>query len=346
MSTGVIICDDSAMARKQMARALPEDWDTTLTFVDNGDACLEAIREGKGSVVFLDLNMPGTDGYAVLERVHREELPALVLVVSGDVQPEAHERVMRLGALNFIRKPLDPDVLTQTLADYGLYSPSATAEEAAPATTTAAPPSTSEVPWQDALQEIANVAMGQAGDLLARLLDVFIKLPVPRVNMLAASELRMALNITESGSSWSGVCQGFIGSGIAGEALLLFNDARLDTMSRLLGHPEEADANRELEALMDMSSIMVGAFLRGFGEQMDRKFGLSHPVVLGTHVDISELLEPGQSSWQHILTIELNYAIESHDINCDLLLLFSEESVTPLREALSWLSDQGAEVTA
>lgn len=344
MPTGVIICDDSSMARKQMARSLPRDWDTTLTFVEDGDACLDAIRDGKGSVVFLDLNMPGSDGYAVLERIHQEELPALVLVVSGDIQPGAYERVRRLGALNFIRKPIDPDILADTLKDYGLYSPTSAPEQMA--VSAAAPSSATEVPWQDALQEIANIAMGQAGDLLARLLDVFIRLPVPRVNSLAASELKMALNITESTTNWSGVCQGFIGSGIAGEALLLFNNADMDTMAHLLGIPDEDNANRDLESLMDLSSIMVGAFLRGFGQQMDKQFGLSHPVVLGTHLDISELLEGSQYSWQQILTIELTYAIESHDIECDLLLLFSEESVTPLRETLTWLSNSSAGVTA
>ncbi|PAU81372.1 response regulator [Halovibrio salipaludis] len=344
MSTGVIICDDSSMARKQMARALPADWDTTLTFVEDGDACLEAIRDGRGSVVFLDLNMPGSDGYTVLEQVHREELPALVLVVSGDIQPEAYRRVLRLGALNFIRKPIDPQVLAQTLKAYGLYSPSEHQPEVEPAP--AAAGSDQEVPWQDALQEIANIAMGQAGDLLARLLNVFIRLPVPRVNTLAVSELRMALNITDSTSSWSGVCQGFNGAGIAGEALLLFNNARVETLSQLLGEPEEASTRNNTEPLMDLSSIMVGAFLRGFGQQMDRQFGLSHPVVLGTHLDISDLLDGSQYTWQQILAIELTYTIESHDIECDLLLLFSEESIPPLREALSWLSDATPGVSA
>lgn len=344
MSTGVIICDDSSMARKQMARALPADWDTTLTFVEDGDACLEAIRDGRGSVVFLDLNMPGSDGYVVLEHVHREGLPALVLVVSGDIQPEAYKRVLRLGALNFIRKPIDPRVLAQTLTDYGLYSHSGHHPEVV--TAPAASGSDQDVPWQDALQEIANIAMGQAGDLLARLLDVFIKLPVPRVNMLAVSELRMALNITDSTSSWSGVCQGFSGEGIAGEALLLFNNARMETLSHLLGYPEEDSAINDIEPLMDLSSIMVGAFLRGFGQQMNGRFGLSHPIVLGTHLDISELLDGSQYAWQQILAIELTYTIESHDIECDLLLLFSEESVPPLREALSWLSDTSPGVSA
>ena len=46
---------------------------------------------------------------------------------------------------------------------------------------------------RDCYQEIANVAMGRAGDLLARLLNVFVELPIPNVNFIEVSELRMAL---------------------------------------------------------------------------------------------------------------------------------------------------------
>ena len=335
MTTPVVICDDSGMARKQMARSLPGDWDITLTYATGGEECLEQVASGYGEIVFLDLNMPGTDGYAVLQRIHEEQLPAMVIVVSGDVQPEARNRVKRLGAIEFIKKPIDTAELSGILTQYGLYTPG----KPKPGTSQLKPQGSGSVEWTDALQETANVAMGQAGDLLARLLSVFVELPVPRVNMLEASELRMALSVAEDEDTWSGVCQGFIGSGIAGEALLLFSDSRIETMSRLLGHEADDDANRDVEVLMDMSSILVGAFLKGFGQQLDLHFGISHPVVLGTHVDIEDLLESNSGRWQRTLTIELNYSIEQHDIRCDLLLLFTEESIAPLREMFSWLAE-------
>lgn len=335
MTTPVVICDDSGMARKQMARSLPQDWDIALTYATGGEECLEHIANGYGEIVFLDLNMPDTDGYDVLQRIHEKQLPAMVIVVSGDVQPEARNRVKRLGAIEFIRKPIDTAELSQLLAQYGLYTPGESSPGASPQRSAGV----DSIEWTDALQETANVAMGQAGDLLARLLNVFVELPVPRVNMLEASELRMALTVAENGESWSGVCQGFIGSGIAGEALLLFSDSRIDAMSELLGHEADDDANRDVEVLMDMSSILVGAFLKGFGQQLDLHFGISHPVVLGTHVDIEDLLESNSSRWQKMLAIELNYSIEQHDIRCDLLLLFTEESIAPLREIFSWLAE-------
>ena len=338
MTTSVIICDDSAMARKQMSRSLPSDWDISLHYADQGRACLDLIRQGYGGLIFLDLNMPEMDGYEVLQCIKAEELPALVIVVSGDVQPQARARVIRLGAIDFIRKPLDSDTLPELLREYGLYQPSESVHraESSPADASKAQED-SAVTWTDALREIANVAMGQAGDRLARFLDVFVTLPIPRVNTLEASELSMALSVTGSTESWSGVCQGFVGAGAAGEALLVFNDSRIDDMAKLLGYETEPEANRDIEVLMDMSSILVGAFIQGLGQQLDVHFGLSHPSVLGTHVMIEDLLQQNQPKWQQMLAIELNYAIEGHDIQCDLLLLFTEDSIPWLQRHIQYM---------
>ncbi|MFT4609456.1 MAG: two-component system chemotaxis response regulator CheY [Cellvibrionaceae bacterium] len=121
MGIPLLICDDSNMARKQVARSLPADWDVDITFATNGVECLQAIREGKGEVTFLDLTMPEMDGYGVLEHVFKEGLNAMVVVISGDIQPEAHERVKNLGAIGFIKKPINKEKLIEVLNVYGLH---------------------------------------------------------------------------------------------------------------------------------------------------------------------------------------------------------------------------------
>ena len=120
MTIPLLICDDSNMARKQVTRALPETWDVDITYAKNGIEGLEAIRAGKGEIVFLDLTMPDMDGYNVLESIRSEGLKAMVIVISGDIQPVARERVLQLGAVDFIKKPIDQPILLETLTAYGL----------------------------------------------------------------------------------------------------------------------------------------------------------------------------------------------------------------------------------
>lgn len=120
MAIPLVICDDSQMARKQVLRSLPEDWDVDVTFATGGREALEAVRAGKGEIMFLDLTMPEVDGYQVLEQIRQERLKSVIIVISGDIQPQARERVRSLGAMEFIKKPVDKDKLKDVLSTYGL----------------------------------------------------------------------------------------------------------------------------------------------------------------------------------------------------------------------------------
>ena len=65
----VLVCDDSLVARKQVAKCLPQDWDVAVHFAKNGDDAIKALAEGKGDLLLLDLNMPVLDGYGTLEAI-------------------------------------------------------------------------------------------------------------------------------------------------------------------------------------------------------------------------------------------------------------------------------------
>lgn len=325
MSIPVLICDDSKLARKQMARALPDGWDVTVHFAENGREGVEAIRAGKGDVLFLDLNMPEMDGYAVLEAIRREDLPTLAIVVSGDVQPAARQRVMKLGALDFIRKPVKADEVAAILDKYGIFSQDGKKS----------PVAELEVDLRDCYREVANVAMGRAADLLARLLDIFVVMPLPNVNMITRDELRMTLEQVAKGEKISAVCQGFIGAGIAGEALLVFNESSIHDIARLLRHEGELDGMAEMELLVDIASVLISACLKGIAEQLDITFSQGPPQLLGQHLQVAELLQNNPLQWQSTMAIEMGYRIENCNINCDLLLLFAEDSLPVFDERVA-----------
>jgi DNA-binding NtrC family response regulator len=122
MSVPLLVVDDSSFARKQVIRAIPKDWDVEISQAGNGEEALAQIEAGKGDVVLLDLTMPVMDGFGVLEVIKAKDLPAMVIVISGDIQPEAEARVMKMGALAFIKKPLDPVLLSKVLSDFGIYT--------------------------------------------------------------------------------------------------------------------------------------------------------------------------------------------------------------------------------
>lgn len=322
MATPVLICDDSGFARKQMSRSIPEGWDVDISFAKNGQEALELILQGKAEFMFLDLNMPVLDGYQTMLKIQQENLPVKVIVVSGDVQPEARIRMMDMGALDFIRKPVDNVKLCEILNHYGIYTGAHSARTEAITT-----PEKS-IDKLDAYREMANVAMGQAGERLAKLLNVFINLPIPNVNVIESTELHMAIVEVQRNDFVSAISQGFISAGINGEALLIFNDSNFANMAKLLKYKKvNASDQIELEALMDISNILVGACLNALSEQLHVKFSQNHPMILGRHCDLDQLLSNNVSRWSKVVAIEIAYSIEGHDIHFDLMLLFPDSAM-------------------
>lgn len=120
MALPILICDDSNMARKQVNRSLPEGWDVDITFATNGKEAIEVLTSQEVGVLFLDLTMPEIDGVGVLEFIKANNVDCFVIVISADVQPAMRERVMSLGALSFIQKPVNKEKLLDILKTYGL----------------------------------------------------------------------------------------------------------------------------------------------------------------------------------------------------------------------------------
>ena len=96
MTTPIVICDDSSFARKQLASALPDGCDVDITFAKDGQEGLSALQAKQIDIMFLDLNMPGLDGYQTLEAMQDTGIKTKVVVVSGDIQPDAQKRVKSL----------------------------------------------------------------------------------------------------------------------------------------------------------------------------------------------------------------------------------------------------------
>ena len=326
MTIPVLICDDSSFARKQMARALPEHWDVSLSYATNGLEAVDAIKSGKAEVMFLDLNMPEMDGYEVLETVRKEDLNSMIIVVSGDIQQDAKSRVTSLGAMDFIKKPVNQEEITVILQDFGLLHLTNTKLEI-----------DINVDNLDLLKEISNVAMGRGIDLLAKLLDVYIPMPIPNVSYIDIQDLNMTLKEISHSNTITPVCQGFVGSGMAGEALLLFNAPDINCVSELMEIKGKTSESQYLEQIMDIASVLSGSCLKGFSEQLDLPFSLGHPRVLGTHVNIDDMIDTNGKSWTKTLALEMGVSFGDKGLNCNLLFLFTEDSLDKLNNTISYL---------
>lgn len=355
MPLPILICDDSSLARRQMVRALPPEWNVDISFATNGREALTAIQQGRADLMFLDLNMPEMSGYEVLEKVHSQDLPSLVVVVSGDVQQKAQQRVQKLGALAFLRKPVLRDELRDVLQRYGLLDKHQLPPEHAERPPVAEAAERLPAPdFADTLREVSNVAMGRAAEQLGQLLSTFITLPVPLVHHCAYNQLPERLHVNRIGvgdcaqpetpssrfgsSRFSAVSHGFKGNGLAGEGIIMLRSHDIPRLDALM-YQDLPDNNATTRILTDLSELLLGACLKALSDQLDLELHHTYPVLLGHQLCTPDLLRCRESN-RTVLAIEVRYELSRPHIDCYLLLLLTEDSIGALKNRIELLAGQ------
>ncbi len=106
----ILVVDDEPEIRRSLSGVL-EDEGYALAAVESGEACLAALPDGEFELVLLDIWLPGIDGMEVLARI--QELPfgerPVVVMISGHGSIEAAVKATKLGAFDFLEKPLSID---------------------------------------------------------------------------------------------------------------------------------------------------------------------------------------------------------------------------------------------
>src|SRR5215510_15829344 len=105
MPNSVLVVDDEQGIRQTLSGVL-EDEGLTVTAVASGEECLAAFEKRFYSCVLLDVWLPGIDGIETLERLKTAYPDTAVIMISGHGSIETAVRATRLGALDFIEKPL------------------------------------------------------------------------------------------------------------------------------------------------------------------------------------------------------------------------------------------------
>ena len=101
----ILIVDDESQIRSALEGVLADEGYKTL-LAESGEECLEMLRHKSPDVVLLDIWLPGIDGLETLEKlVEREDHPE-VIMISGHGNIETAVRATKLGAFDFLEKPL------------------------------------------------------------------------------------------------------------------------------------------------------------------------------------------------------------------------------------------------
>ena len=110
MSPKVLVVDDEEKVRKYMSRLLKIRGFEVDTAPD-GTTALSMIQESEVDIVLLDVLMPGMDGITVLKEIKKTKPAIEVVMLTGNASVETAIEGMRIGAFDYLLKPVDLDNL-------------------------------------------------------------------------------------------------------------------------------------------------------------------------------------------------------------------------------------------
>jgi two-component system nitrogen regulation response regulator NtrX len=104
----ILIVDDEPSIRQSLKGVL-EDEGYKVAVTESGETCLDAIRKTAVDVVLLDVWLTGIDGLETLSKIREIENAPEVIMISGHGTIETAVRATKLGAYDFLEKPLSID---------------------------------------------------------------------------------------------------------------------------------------------------------------------------------------------------------------------------------------------
>ncbi|MBE9520114.1 MAG: response regulator [Proteobacteria bacterium] len=115
MIAKILIVDDSPVSRKIMKSCMPADKEYDLSEAGDGQSGIDKYVELQPDVTFMDLTMPVMDGMQALQEIIKIDPKAVVIVCTADVQMKTIFKVMNLGALMVVRKPINKQAIDDAL---------------------------------------------------------------------------------------------------------------------------------------------------------------------------------------------------------------------------------------
>jgi len=190
---------------------------------------------------------------------------------------------------------------------------------------------------RDCLQEISNVAMGAAGEKLAEFSNVFVELSIPVVRTIDLQDLVDALVSLQGVEAVSGVVQPFEFGAVSGCALVAITESSFRDLAQQRDVTIENDEGAQA-LLVQLAETITHTCLPMLAEQLDVEAPvLAAAEVASLHVPLAEFNIPQVASWTRLNTVEINYHLEGHPFNCDLLLMLPDSASVALAAKLESL---------
>jgi chemotaxis protein CheC len=187
---------------------------------------------------------------------------------------------------------------------------------------------------RDALQEVVNVGMGTAAAALGAVLESFVSLSVPKIELVRLEGLGDLAAL----SGWKddagcAIRQAFYDQ-LEGEVIVLFGSEGQAQLSHKLGYDGDLSSTGDQEPLLDFGNVLVGACMNGVGQQLQLDLSFSPPSVLCVNKPVATALASLTLAVSYALLINVQFVLQDGSFKSQLLILLPEASILVLKGAV------------
>lgn len=187
--------------------------------------------------------------------------------------------------------------------------------------------------YRDCLQEIANIAMGDAGQSLARYTQTFVTLSIPYITYHVPDNMADTLGNDVEAQPVSAAVQHLGLDASKGYCLLLLPDSSLEELA--LATQASIDSQEKMDDLiLNLLSTINETCISRMSRELKVSMVLGEKKVLATHAALEDLVVEGITGWDHALSIKINYHLEHCPFVCDLFLLMPDTMLDSVKGAL------------
>jgi chemotaxis protein CheC len=316
----LLIVDDSATSRAIAIKLIGGDH--SFVEADSGQAALDLLGAEDFDLVLLDLLMPGMGGFEVLSELAARGCAVPVVVATADIQYSTRARAGSLGAVALLNKPLRKESLD-----------AAVASALSDSSRSAIPPL--EPLLKDGFEELMNIAIGKAAEVLNTMLSSPIALSIPSVQIVSIRSLEEKFSRPGQGSGSGKLaavemrCAGGLDASIE---LILTSEDAIRLADCVLGTAGSGLMEREdlrSGALCEIGNIVINAVLGTVANILEVELNFSVPSYLegGAAALVGEIARSRQGI---ILMVETRFEVRDLSIDGDIALFLSLDSFDSL----------------
>lgn len=180
---------------------------------------------------------------------------------------------------------------------------------------------------KDVLQELMNVAYGDATAVVAEMIDAFASLSIPNIKVEKTSKLLEELQILQ-GESYFFATQAFAGE-FSGESAFFIDNTSAENLASHLGLDEDLD-----DAILELTNVLTSSLTTRLAKEMQTEVKFSLPSISKLPHD-EVLVNESFQEYSQVIVIDTQLNFQDQKINGEIFILTKDNSIEWLKNQLN-----------